>query len=175
MNKKTKYLIFAITLISLPLGGCSNVKKSLGLEKEAPDEFSVITRAPLEMPRSLALPPPDLGAPRPQEQAPVNKAKQTIFGENSSNDASVSASENILLLKAKVQEIDPDIRSTINKETKELHDRNKPVAEKLLNIGGDRSQASATIVDAKKERERIEKNIKEGKSITDGQTPIIEE
>ncbi len=175
MNKNTKYLICALTISILPLSGCGNVRNSLGLDKVSPDEFSVITRAPLEMPNNTALPPPMLGASRPQEQATIAKAKEAVFGKEQNGSNTSSSVENILLQKAGAQEIQPNIRQTITKETAELHDRNKPVAEKLLNISGNNNQGSATIVDAKKELERINNNKAAGKNIIDGKTPVIEE
>ena len=35
--------------LALLLGACENVKDQLGLNKSAPDEFSVLTRAPLSL------------------------------------------------------------------------------------------------------------------------------
>ena len=44
--------ILIAALISLPLviGGCSNIRETLGLSKQSPDEFKVVSRAPLSMP-----------------------------------------------------------------------------------------------------------------------------
>ncbi len=174
MNKYI--LIGALTISSFSLAGCSGVKDSLGLEKESPDEFAVITRAPLEMPSKLALPPPTLGMARPQEQATNKQARKALLGETkNTNSNKLTLAEETLLQKAGASEVDPDIRAKIDKETYELQDRNKPVAEKLLNISGNNKRPSATIVDAEKEVERIKKNKQEGKNITDGEIPVIEE
>ncbi len=168
-------LFFALIVSAVYLSGCSNLRNTLGLNKNAPDEFSVITRAPLEMPKSLVLPPPDPGAPRPQEKAANEQAKEAVFGKERDWKITTSKSENILLQKAAARDSDPDIRAKIDKETKELQSRNKAVAEKLLKLTGKKEKPSASVVDAKKEFERIQGNIKEGKSITEGQTPVIEE
>ncbi len=175
MKKNAGLSLLSLMLIASQLSGCSNIKNSLGLEKESPDEFAVITRAPLEMPSSLALPPPNLGAPRPQEQTTIEQAKETVFGANKVTNNATSSAEADLLAKAGTQNIEAGIRNTINKETKELQDRNKPVMKKLLNIAKSDETPSATLVDAPKELERIQNNKKEGKDITDGKTPVIEE
>ena len=62
------------------LAGCSGDKfsRTLGFIHDAPDEFTVTTRAPLAMPTSFALPPPDPGATRPQEQSERTKAEQAL-------------------------------------------------------------------------------------------------
>lgn len=175
MNTHATLSLLALMLITSPLGGCSNMKSSLGLEKESPDEFAVITRAPLEMPAGLALPPPNLGTPRPQEQATIAQAKEALFGANNVTNNTSSSAETGLLEKAGTQNIEDDIRNTINTETEELQNRNKPVVKKLLNVARGDETPSATIVDAKKELERIQNNKKEGKDISEGKTPTIEE
>lgn len=175
MNKNAGLSLLSLMLIASPLSGCSNVKSSLGLEKESPDEFAVITRAPLEMPSSLALPPPNLGAPRPQEQTMVEQAKESVFGKSKTKQNTSSPAEMALLEKAGTQNIEADIRKTVDKESSNLQNRNKPAMEKLLNVAIGDKTPSATVVDAKKEFERIQTNKKQGKKITDGKTPVIEE
>ena len=67
-------------LIVLGTAGCGDTRKALGFEKNPPDEFQVISRAPLSMPPDFALRPPDPGAPRPQEQSPREQAQTVVFG-----------------------------------------------------------------------------------------------
>lgn len=172
MNNNAILPIFMI--IGLSLSGCSNVKSSLGLEKESPDEFAVITRAPLEMPSGLTLPPPDFGAPRPQEKTTTAQAQETIFGTSESKTSVSSSIENSILQKAGSQNIETNIRKTVDAETNDLQNRNKAVVNKILNITTGDKTPSATIVDAQKEFERIQNNKKDGKDITDGKTPVIE-
>src|ERR1700749_573834 len=60
-------LFVAATAVALiaPLGACSDgmsgVRAALGITKEAPDEFGVISRAPLSMPPDYTLRPPQIG------------------------------------------------------------------------------------------------------------------
>lgn len=175
MKNKTSLMCMTLAAATLALSGCSDVREQLGLEKDSPDEFAVIKRAPLEMPANMTLPPPNPGTPRPQEDPTIKQAKEAVLGNEPRSAQSASASEATLLQQAGANQAQSNIRATVNQETKKLHDRNKPVAEKLLNIGGDRDQPSATVVDAKKELERIRKNKEEGKRITEGNTPVIEE
>ena len=171
-----KITLLSLLSLLLPLvSGCGNIKNTLGLEKESPDEFAVITRAPLEIPSELALPPPMPGIPRPQETSTIDSATEAVLGHKKEKEKESSSVESALLEKAGAKSTDPNIRSIVNNETKELHDRNKPVAEKLLNIVSDKDEPSATVVDPVKEMERIKKNKEEGKNILDGETPIIEE
>lgn len=160
---------------ALSLSACTNVRESLGLQKDSPDEFAVLTRAPLEMPPELALPPPQPGMPRPQEQSPVKKAQETLLGaEKVAGEG--SQSEDALLSAAGAENAQASIRETVNQETAELNDRNQPIGKRLLSLGTSGEEPnSATLVDPKKELERLQKNKEEGKSITEGETPYVEE
>jgi hypothetical protein len=60
------------------IAGCTDLKKSIGLEQTLPDEFAVESRAPLTIPPDFDLRPPQPGALRPQEQSSDQQAKQTI-------------------------------------------------------------------------------------------------
>ena len=62
----------------LLIAGCSDFKKSIGLEPTLPDEFAVESRAPLTIPPDFELRPPQPGASRPQEKSADQQAKQVI-------------------------------------------------------------------------------------------------
>src|SRR5712675_1854188 len=73
---------FAFTILcstgALLLQGCTDLKRSIGLEKTSPDEFAVESRAPLTMPPDFNLRPPQPGAARPQEKSSDQQARQAI-------------------------------------------------------------------------------------------------
>ncbi len=155
--------------------GASGLRTTFGLEKDTPDEFAVITRAPLEMPPQLTLPQPNPGTPRPQETSTIEAAQKTVFGNKKQVATSTSSAEAALLNNAGTQTRDPNIRASINKETRDLEERNRTVVQKILKVGEHAEKSSATVVDAEKELQRIQDNAKDGKSITDGETPNIEQ
>lgn len=167
--------IFIFVAAALALAACEGTKKQLGLTRNAPDEFAVVKRAPLEMPPGLTLPPPQPGAPRPQEIEPAKQAQSTIFGEKTPTSATAPAkSEAALLLQAGADDADPGIRTVVNRETENLKPYEKPVAERLLGIGS-KQKPPATVVDAAAEAERIKRNLEEGRPVTEGETPSIRE
>lgn len=184
---KTHFFHTLLLISSALLSACSagEVRDQLGLTRQSPDEFAVLRRAPLEIPEELlvtasndgaALPTPEKGAPRPQETSPDEKARQALLGTNTQPaEITLSSADQSFLTKTGALEASPSIRSTVNLETATLHDRNKPVAEKLLGIGGDKYEPSATVVDAEKEAQRLRTNKEEGKPVTAGETPSIEE
>jgi hypothetical protein len=57
------------------LAGCQSASKALGMSKVVPDEFRVVTKAPLVVPPDYALRPPAPGEPRPQELQPESAAR----------------------------------------------------------------------------------------------------
>ncbi len=72
-------VVSAICLAASSLiAGCGDFKKTIGLEPTLPDEFAVESRAPLTIPPDFDLRPPSPGAPRPQEKASNQQAKQAI-------------------------------------------------------------------------------------------------
>lgn len=178
MTKKPFFIFnlgYAVLFCTL-LASCGNVRNTLGLNKDAPDEFAVVTRAPLEMPPTMALPTPRPGMPRPQEQAPSESARTTLTGyKGPSQSETITEGENFILKKMAAEKTDPSIRMTIDRETAELAEKNMPVVQKITGLGGKQSEPPASIVDAKAELERLKKNAKEGKSVTEGETPSIEE
>ncbi|MEM7650926.1 MAG: DUF3035 domain-containing protein, partial [Pseudomonadota bacterium] len=159
------------------LAGCETAQDQLGLTKEAPDEFKVVKRAPLELPPSYTLRPPAPGAPRPQEQATIDQARQTVFGgEDASAEKRLPTnSEGALLREAGAGNADPNIRRKVDEETANLEGPQKPVIDKILNLGSKDTERPGTVVDAAKEAERLEQNKAAGKPVTEGETPSIEQ
>ncbi len=109
----------AVLLVSL--GGCDSLRRGLGMEKVIPDEFQVVSRAPLAIPPDFALRPPKAGAPRPQDVATSEQAKQSVFraadaqGSLTAN-ADRSAGEGVLLRQAGAASVEPSIRQVVNQE-----------------------------------------------------------
>lgn len=171
--------VFAIS-VALTLGACSQAKEQLGLNKETPDEFAVVKRAPLSMPPNFNLRPPEPGAPRPQEQETALEARQTIFGReqnapSAQGDENLSAGENILLERTGAYNRDPEIRTAVDRETATLKNDMQPVVERLLGLGKNPDDAPAQVVNPQKEAERIRQNLEEGNPLDTGATPSIEQ
>ena len=162
--KKLSLLIFAFLLASC--GG--DVRETLGMKIDAPDEFSVERKPKLEVPPSFKLRPPAPGA------APLNvadkseTAKEVITGK--SEETPIAASdqgERALLSKAGATSANPEIRSVLTSEYAGSADKN--MLEKLR-MAADKN-SDKTLVDPVKEKERLEANQKNNKPITEGETP----
>src|ERR1700743_1287526 len=74
-------VIVAPALIAAPgLAGCVSTRNALGMNKVTPDEFRVVTKAPLVVPPDFALRPPAPGKPRQQELQPESAARTALLG-----------------------------------------------------------------------------------------------
>ena len=166
--KKSSLLFLAALFL---MAGCQSAKEKMGFTKSAPDEFMVMSRAPLEMPPDYTLRPPVPGAERPQDFGARNDLRQTVLGEREkSAQENLSSGENYLLQQTGGSSANEDIRNVVDIETAKLAPKKKSVAEKLIGYGKPQ-QPEASVVDPVKETERLKQNKEEGKPVTDGKTP----
>ena len=77
-RQRTPLFAVACLCASLLLLGCSDLRRVVGLDRVAPDEFAVESRAPLTIPPEFNLRPPQPGAARPQEASSSDKARKVI-------------------------------------------------------------------------------------------------
>jgi hypothetical protein len=170
-----------IAAMVLALSACSDVQKQLGLTKQSPDEFKVVSQAPLTLPPDYTLRPPEPGIPRPQEGTTSQQAKNAVFRlqqpqagtlepKLESDDRSLG--ELSLLKAAGADQTDPNIRRLIDAETQRLNTESEDFLEALV-FWRD-PQAPGIIVDANEEAKRLRENAALGKSVTAGETPTIE-
>src|SRR3546814_12486304 len=78
MNRVTP--LSAILVGAFVLAGCSSADRIFGLDRNQPDEFAVVSRAPLSMRPEFNLRPPHPGAPRPQAGTAPQRAETVVCG-----------------------------------------------------------------------------------------------
>ena len=124
--------LIAAAAAVLALGACESFQETLGLTKQVPDEFAVVTKAPLTMPPDYNLRPPTPGAARPQEKTPSEVARRALWKDpaetsqsaqanlapwqgsaNDTNTATASGGELALLKLAGAENPDPDILNSL--------------------------------------------------------------
>lgn len=160
------------------LAGCGNsmqdVTDSLGLTRAPPDEFVVTTRAPLQMPSQYALPPPQPGSPRPQEQSERRQAEAALVPETELQTEPPSG-QNSPGQQAIVSAAGPtppgNIRSQVNAEVG-LDKPRQTLTERLM-FWKDPGP-SGTVVDPTREAQRLRENAALGQSTATGDTPIVQ-
>ncbi|WP_348771385.1 DUF3035 domain-containing protein [Azospirillum sp. SYSU D00513] len=161
-----------LALAALAVTGCSDIRQSIGLDRNTPDEFTVVSRAPLSMPPSMSLPAPRPGAARPQDAHTAQMAAASVFGGASRGTVTGTAGESALVAQAATKGIDPDIRAKVDQETTALISADKRWVDRLL--FWQTQEPPHSIVDPAKERERLRAAAAEGKALNDGAVPTIE-
>lgn len=112
---------------------CGTLGRSLGMNAQAPDEFRVVTRAPLQLPPDYALRPPRPGEPRPQELAPTEQARTALFGQDVGQNA--SEGERALVNAAGAQTADAEIREQVDFEGANIVHRDQAFADRVIQQG----------------------------------------
>ncbi|OUR77690.1 hypothetical protein A9Q83_09205 [Alphaproteobacteria bacterium 46_93_T64] len=175
--------IIILSVLALVLSGCENTRQALGIEgKRAPDEFAVLTKAPLIIPPDFSLRPPSPGQKSPRDELARSSARSALFGRKAStgvitqeeaNAAGTSAGELALLRQADAVDVDSSIRDIVNEETGVLAEDDKSLIERVM--FWQKQPAYGNVVDPSKEKKRIQENAALGNSAGDGAaTPIIE-
>src|SRR5204863_7108424 len=169
-------VIVATALVAaVGLTACQSTRKSLGMTKVTPDEFRVVTKAPLVVPPDYALRPPAPGKPRPQELQPESADRTALLGAREGENR--SDGEKLLVAKAGAEKADPLIRYVVDDEFGDVAHKDKSFADRVMFWRGDKkavqTPAAATgadtsaPVDAASEEQRISK-------LTGGKTVVIQ-
>lgn len=173
MLKRTAKILGVVAAVAL-LSGCEDTRRALGIDKSVPDEFAVVSRAPLVMPPDFNLRPPAPGADRPQEGTAADQARSALLGRDRMAQyraRGFSAGEVKLLELAGTSTVPSDIRRNIDRETSAFAAEEKGFTDKLVfwRASGD----DGTPIDPVAEKKRLEENAALGKKPTDGATPTI--
>lgn len=104
--------VLAITAMGASLSACSSASKALGLTKQAPNEFNILTKAPLTVPPEYNLRPPQIGASSAENNYTQEAARKALIGDVDA--AEPSRGEIVLMTKAGVGRADQEIRLVID-------------------------------------------------------------
>ncbi len=165
----------ALALIcAAALSGCQSASHALGLAKVTPDEFRVVSKAPLTLPPDYALRPPAPGEPRAQELEPQSAAREALLGERQAEVR--SDGEKLLVAKAGGDKADPLIRYVVDDQFGAIAHKDKSFADWVIfwkkgqpPVGTQMAEASDTPapIDPATEEKRIT-------GLTGNQTIVIE-
>ena len=166
-----RVIVAAALLAATGLTGCVSTRNALGMEKVTPDEFRVVTKAPLVVPPDFALRPPAPGKPRPQELQPESAARTALLGAREGETR--SDGEKLLVAKAGADKADPLIRYVVDDEFGDLSHKDRSFADRVMFWRADKTApVPATAndgvapIDPAAEADRISK-------LTGGKTVII--
>jgi hypothetical protein len=163
-------------LAGLVLSGCGEARKALGYDKSPPDEFRIVSRAPLSLPPDYALRPPQPGASRPQDQSSPQQARQAVLGSSGAPvrpaaPAGASAGESALLAKVGSPRNDPRIRELVDRESVALAEADRTFFDRL--VFWQKPPEPGTVVNPQLEAQRLRENQALGRAATEGDTPTI--
>jgi hypothetical protein len=189
-----------VPLLLLAACGRGSVQGALGMGKRSPDEFSVVSRAPLILPPDYGLRPPGEGESRPGVDTPAEQARASLTGGGSASmtggdlqqptgaapvrtdstmvsagfDEGVragSSGERALIAEATTAPVDPQIRRRIAEENMQLAEVEQALFTRLVKWTEPNTLSVA--VDPVAETERLRSNKAAGKPATEGESPVI--
>ncbi|MEP1230578.1 MAG: DUF3035 domain-containing protein [Litorimonas sp.] len=107
------HIVFAsLAIASLSISGCSTAAKGLGLTKSAPNEFNILTKAPLIIPPEYNLQPPRVGESSSENNYSQKAARDALIGDV--DVAEPTRGEIALMAKAGVGRANQEIRLEID-------------------------------------------------------------
>ena len=104
--------IIIVSALGALTSGCSSTSKVLGLTKQSPNEFNILTKAPLVVPPEYNLRPPAAGASSAENNYTQEAARKALIGDIDS--AEPTRGEIVLMTKAGVGRANQEIRVEID-------------------------------------------------------------
>ena len=143
----------------LSLMSCDTIRDAAGITKEPPDEFAVVTKAPLIIPPDFNLHPPKPGAAPLNQTSPTQSAQVALYGDDTaavaaSINGNYSQAEKLLLAQSGAATADDGIRRTIAADNSKAEDTGT-LTDSLL-FGGSDTASGDKPLDADAEKARIQ-------------------
>jgi hypothetical protein len=123
---KKQLSLLALGTVCLAAAACS----SGAAGTRTPDEFRVVTKAPLTVPPDYSLRPPGAGQSVPREVEAAKEDNASAFG--TTLGANASASERALVAAAGANAVSPLIRTQLDYEETKAIRKSTSIADKVL-------------------------------------------
>lgn len=166
--------LLALAAVAMSVAGCSTdfsgggLRETIGLDQRPPDEFLVVSKAPLVVPPDMNLRPPAPGAPPRNLTDPRAIARSSITGSTGSGEnlpAGASAGERAILARANAEEADPTVREQLLRE-EGIETVDRTVADQVLLT----RREEAETLDAYNEANRIRAEVPQEQASTGSDT-----
>jgi len=123
------FLLAGLVGAALLSTGCTTAGRALGMSKNSPNEFNILTKPPLVVPPEYNLRPPRAGELNVEEKYATVAARQALLGEI--DPAKPTQGEAILIAKAGGGKADPAVRVIIDGENS-IERKNRGFADRIL-------------------------------------------
>jgi hypothetical protein len=146
-------LISAVAASVLITTGCASATRALGVTKNAPNEFNILTKAPLIVPPEYNLRPPAAGEINVEEKYATVAARRALLGDI--DPVEPSQGEVVLMSKAGGGKADPAVRVIIDGQNS-VERKNRGFADRVMFwSNGSAKQAEGQPLDPDDEARRI--------------------
>ncbi|MEL6473461.1 MAG: DUF3035 domain-containing protein [Pseudomonadota bacterium] len=141
-------LMAAATGALLLTGACAGRNADRDVtNSNTPDEFRVVTKAPLTVPPEYGLRPPAPGASIPAEVSVDRSERVEAFGSPSIG-ADASAAERALVAMAGANAVNPVVRAQVDYEETKTIRRSRTLTDRVLGWTGSEEELEAAAVDS---------------------------
>ncbi|MFN3229649.1 MAG: DUF3035 domain-containing protein [Asticcacaulis sp.] len=132
MSLKPALVCVAVSAVVLSggLAGCQSTSKALGLAKVTPDEFRVVTKAPLTLPPEYGLRPPAPGSRSADTIRQENLARQSLLAQR--EQVQRSDGERLLVIRAGADRSDPLASHVVDDEFGNIAHKDEGFADKVM-------------------------------------------
>ncbi|HEX3673061.1 MAG TPA: DUF3035 domain-containing protein [Rhizomicrobium sp.] len=146
-----------VGLAALSVAGCTSIRDAAGLDKQPPDEFAVVTKAPLVIPPDFNLRPPKPGAAPTNQVSPTAAAEAALYSNDDptstapptpSGPGTYSEAEKSLLAQADATNADHSIRQQLASDEKSMEGSNSSFTDRVLFGGSSDDSGKAVNADA---------------------------
>jgi hypothetical protein len=160
------------SLIALAGCGESSLARTFGLVRDAPDEFTVTTQAPLSMPPDFALRPPRPGVVRPQQRPEREQAEEALVPQLALTGPVTGAPSRgqAALLQESGPAVSPDVRQQVDEDAK-LEQASAGFLDRVLTWR--KTDTRNIEVDPERENQRLRQAAALGQGTDTGVTPTI--
>lgn len=148
----------AASALLLSLSACESIRNFVA-GKEPPDEFAVVTKAPLIIPPDYNLKPPKPGIAPLNQASPTQSAEAALYSDDpkavaSSISGNYSEAEKMLLAQTRAASASDSIRQQIAADNSNQQSADESFTDQLL-FGSSASTADAPL-DADAEKARLD-------------------
>src|ERR1051325_5471687 len=160
-DKRVRRILFAAAIAggAFSAAGCQSIRSAAGLTHEPPDEFAVVTKAPLIIPPDYNLKPPKPGIAPLNQVSPTQSAEAALYSGDPKAVASTiggaySEAEKMLLAQTGAASVSDSIRQQIAADNSNQQSADESFTDQLL-FGSSAGTGDAPL-DADAEKARLD-------------------